>query len=120
MFGDHAPFEFNGNVPNDGLIDNLPQGACVEVPVWASRSGLEPVHVGALPAQVAILTNGNSACEELAVTGSLEGDPEKIFHAICFDPLTSAVLSLSETREMVNEMFTANKPYLPQFKKHKV
>jgi len=50
----------------------------------------------------------------------LEGNPEKIYHAVCFDPLTSAVLSLSEIKEMVNEMFAANKPYLPQFKKIRV
>ena len=50
------PYEFNGNVPNAGLVGNLPQNACFEVPVWASRKGLSPVHVGALPPQCAALT----------------------------------------------------------------
>ena len=49
------PFEFNGNVPNTDLITNLPQGACVEVPVWVSCKGFEAVHVGALPPQCAAL-----------------------------------------------------------------
>ena len=49
------PFEFYGNVPNTNLITNLPQNACVEVPVWASRKGFSPVHVGALPPQCAAL-----------------------------------------------------------------
>jgi alpha-galactosidase len=44
----------------------------------------------------------------------------KVFHAICYDPLTSAVLSLAEIRDMVNEMFEANKEWLPQFKHFKV
>jgi alpha-galactosidase len=52
----------------------------------------------------------------LAVEASLTGDPRKVFHAICFDPLTSAVLSLEEIKQMVDEMFTANRDYLPQFK----
>ena len=34
---------------NTGLIDNLPQDACVEVPVWASRNGFEAIRIGALP-----------------------------------------------------------------------
>ncbi|GGH73739.1 alpha-galactosidase [Pullulanibacillus pueri] len=109
-------FEFNGNVRNFGLIDNLPEGCCVEVPVLASKGGLSPIHVGPLPDQLALLVNTSARCEELAVEGALTGDPRKIFHAICFDPLTSAVLSLEEIKNMVDEMFAANREWLPQFK----
>ena len=49
IFGDHIPFKFNGNVINNGLIDNLPTKACVEVPVLASPHGLEAIKVGYLP-----------------------------------------------------------------------
>ncbi len=117
VFGDNTMYEFNGNVRNFGLIDNLPEGACVEVPVVASKSGLRAIHVGELPAPIAILNNISSRCEELAIEGSLTGDREKIYQAIIFDPLTSAVLSLREIRDMVDEMFAANEAYLPQFKK---
>lgn len=119
VFGDNTLFEFNGNVRNNGLIDNLPQGCCVEVPVLASKRGLSPMHVGNLPEQLAVLVNTSARCEELAVEGALEGDPRKVFHAICFDPLTSAVLSLNEIKDMVDEMFEANRNYLPQFKHFK-
>jgi len=114
--GNGTMFEFNGNVRNFGLIDNLPEGCCVEVPVLTSRRGLDPIHVGALPAQLAILNNITARCEELAVEAAVEGDPRKVFHAVCFDPLTSAVLSLGEIKKMVGEMLAANKDYLPQFK----
>lgn len=116
VFGDGAVAEFYGNVRNAGLIDNLPPESCVEVPVFASRSGLHPVPVGALPDHLAILNNISCRCEDLAVEGALTGDPRKIFHAVCFDPLTSAVLSLSEIQRMVDEMFEANRAWLPQFK----
>jgi alpha-galactosidase len=119
IFGDGQMFEFNGNVRNFGLIDNLPEGCCVEVPVLASRRGLEPIHVGALPEQLAIMNNISARCEELAVEASITGDPRKVFHAICFDPLTSSVLSLNEIKAMVDEMLQANKNWLPQFK-HKL
>lgn len=116
VFGDGGVFEFNGNVRNFGLIDNLPEGCCVEVPVIASRRGLDPLHVGPLPAQLALLNNISARCEEMAVEGALTGDPRKIFHAICYDPLTSAVLSLAEIKAMVDEMFKVNEKWLPQFK----
>ena len=115
-FGDHTPFEFNGNVRNFGLIDNLPQGACVEVPVLASKNGLEPIHVGAMPPQCALLSGTSAQIEEMVVEGSLAGDRETIYRAICYDPLTSAVLSLREIRDMVDEMFQRNEDWLPQFR----
>ena len=115
ILGDNTLFEFNGNVRNLGLIDNLPYGACVEVPVLAGKNGLSPIHVGALPPQCAILSGTSAQIEEMAVEGSLAGDREMIYRAICYDPLTSAVLSLREIRDMVEEMFLINADWLPQF-----
>ncbi|HOP79894.1 MAG TPA: alpha-glucosidase/alpha-galactosidase, partial [Armatimonadota bacterium] len=114
--GDGTLFEFNGNVRNFGLIDNLPEGCCVEVPVLASKRGLDAMHVGPLPPQLALLNSISAQCEELAVEGAITGDPTKIFHAIAYDPLTSAVLSLAEIKQMVREMFEQNRDWLPQFK----
>jgi alpha-galactosidase len=110
------PFQFNGNVPNRGYITNLPQDACVEVPVWASKRGLEPVRVGPLPPQCAALTNLSAQIEEMAVKGALTGDARLVYQAIAHDPLTAAVLSLAEIKDMVNAMFEQNRAYLPQFR----
>ena len=109
------PFRFNGNVPNTGLITNLPADACVEVPVYVDPEGFHSIHVGALPPQCAALTNMSVAVEEMAVEGCLTGNPEMIFHAVAYDPLTAAVLSLAEIRQMVNEMFASNLDHLPTF-----
>ncbi len=110
------PFEFNGNVPNTGLITNLPDAACVEVPVLANRRGFNSIHVGALPPQCAALNQVSVAVEEMAVEAALSGDPRLVFQAICYDPLTAAVLSLAEIKKMVAEMLRKNKEQLPQFK----
>jgi len=109
-------YQFNGNVPNTGLISNLPEGACVEVPVFVDRAGFHPVHVGALPPACAILTNVNSMIEEMAVEAALTGDPRLVFQAIAHDPLTASVLSLAEIKTMVSEMLQQNGDHLPQFK----
>ncbi len=119
VFGDNTLYRFNGNVRNFGLIDNLPEGCCVEVPVLAEKGGLSPIHVGALPDHLAIINNTSARCEELAVQGAIEGDPRKIFHAILMDPLTSAVLSMQEIKDMTDRMFEKNRDYLPQFKRFK-
>ena len=116
IFGDGAEFRFNGNVRNFGLIDGLPEGACVELPVVADKNGLTPRRVGALPMELLPLISLSSQIEEMAVRASFEGDPTLIYKAICYDPLTSAVLDLRETKAMVRELFEFSRPWLPQFK----
>jgi alpha-galactosidase len=110
-----VPYRFNGNVQNRGYVANLPDGACVEVPVYVDRSGFHPLQVGALPTSCALLTAYSSSIEEAAVQACIEGDARLVYQAIAHDPLTSAVLSLAEIRDMVGELFAANGGYLPQF-----
>jgi alpha-galactosidase len=109
-------FGFNGNVRNTSLISNLPQDACVEVPVYVDRNGFRAVHVGALPAQLVTLNHVSVMVEEMAVEAALTGNPRLVFQAVAYDPLTAAVLSLAEIRAMVDEMLAQNRDYLPQFK----
>lgn len=115
VFGDGEYFQFNGNIRNNGLIDNLPEGCCVEVPVLASKRGLDAIKVGNLPDHLAVINSLSAGGEELAVKGALSGDKRMIYHAVLMDPLTSAVLSPNEIENMVNEMFEANKSYLGYF-----
>jgi len=114
------PFGFNGNVPNTQLITNLPPGACVEVPVYVDKGGFHAIHVGDLPPQLVTLVHTSVMIEEMAIQAALTGDPRLALHAIIHDPLTAAVLSLAEIRQMVNAMFQQNQDYLPQFKHYSV
>jgi alpha-galactosidase len=114
------PFGFNGNVPNAQIITNLPPGACVEIPVYVDKGGFHAIHVGDLPPQLATLVHTSVMIEEMAIQAALTGDPRLVLHAILHDPLTAAVLTLAEIRQMVNDMFQQNRDYLPQFKHHSV
>jgi alpha-galactosidase len=107
--------KINGNVPNHGLIDNLVEGCCVEVPCLVDGNGIQPVKVGELPAQLAALNRTMINVQSLIVEASLTGDTEAIVHAVMLDPLTAAVCTLDQIREMVAEMFEAQKHWLPQF-----
>ncbi len=116
VIGDHAPFRFNGNVLNDGCITNLPKDACVEIPVYAGEDGLHKQYVGALPAHLAILVNTTASMENLVVEAAMEKDKRKVFHAVCMDPLTSAVCSLQEIRDMTDALFAKNADFLGDYR----
>ncbi len=109
------PFRLNGNVRNDGYITNLPQGCCVEVPVYVDSQGLHPVTIGDLPLPCAALNQSNVTVQQLVVEAALEGNPEYAMQAIAMDPLTSAVCTLKEVRDMTREMMEAEKQWLPEF-----
>jgi alpha-galactosidase len=115
----NKPTVIHGNVPNTGLITNLPEGCCVEVPCLVDGNGIRPCYVGDLPLQLAGLNRNMINVQGLAVQGSLTGDREAIVHAVMLDPLTAAVCTLPQIRAMVNEMFEAQAQWLPQFRKSK-
>jgi alpha-galactosidase len=117
VFGDNRMFEFNGNVRNFGIIDNLPYGCCVEVPVLASKRGLSPEKVGKLPPQLAALISQNAQLEEMVVEGALSGNRRMVQQALLFDPLTAAVCSMDETKRMFDAMWRENKDDLKWFGK---
>ncbi len=110
------PFKFNGNLPNTSLITNLPDQCVVEVPIVADRTGFKPLHAGALPPQLVALNHINTMVSELTVESALNGDPVAAYHACCYDPLAAAKLSLAEIQQMVDDLFKAQAPLLPQFK----
>jgi alpha-galactosidase len=111
----NRPIKINGNVPNRGLITNLPHGCCVEVPCLVDGSGIQPTYVGALPTQLAALNRTNINVQELIVEASLTGDIEAVHHAVLLDPLTAAVCSLPQIRAMTTELLHAQARWLPQF-----
>jgi alpha-galactosidase len=112
----NVPYRFNGNVLNTGLITNLPQGACVEVPCLVDNMGIHPCYVGDLPPQCASLNRSRIGGDELAVKGALAADKKMIEQAVALDPLTAAVCTLDQIHDMVTETFAALAEWLPQFK----
>jgi alpha-galactosidase len=109
------PFRHMGNVRNDGYITNLPNGCCVEVPTFADDTGLHPTFVGDLPPQCAALCMSNINSQILAADAALNSDTERVVQAVAMDPLTSAVCTLAEIRDMCTEMLEAERQWLPNF-----
>ena len=107
-----------GNVPNAGLIDNLPAGCCVEVPVLVDKSGLQPTKIGALPPQLAALMQTNINVQSLTVEAALTGKREHVYHAAFLDPHTAAELSLDQIVALVDELLDAHAAtgLMPEFR----
>jgi alpha-galactosidase len=104
-----------GSVRNTGLIPNLPATGVVEVAVLVDKQGFTPTYFGNLPEQVAALCRSNMSVYELCVQGILNRDRESVIHAMMLDPLSSAVCCPAEIRRMGEELFRAERPYIPDW-----
>jgi len=104
-----------GNVANRGLIDNLPQGCCVEVPCLVDKSGLQPTKIGMMPPQLAALQQTNINVQSLVVEAALTRKREHIYHAAMLDPHTAAELSLDQIWSLVDELIAAHGDMLPEY-----
>jgi len=105
----------NGNVPNNGLISNLPQGASVEVPCLVDKSGVQPIAVGELPPHLAALMQTNLNVQGLTVEAALTGKREHIYHAAMLDPHTAAELDLDQIWHLVDDLIEAHGDWLPKY-----
>ena len=104
-----------GNVPNHGLIDDLPAGCTVEVPCLVDGNGVQPTHIGALPPQLAALIRTNVNVQELTVEAALTGRRDHVYHAAMLDPHTAAELDLDQIHELVDALLDAHGDWVPQF-----
>jgi alpha-galactosidase len=112
------PALVHGSVLNDRLIDNLPEGCCVEVPCLIDRNGIQPVKVGHLPTQLAALNRTNINVQELTVLAALTDVKQYVYHAAMMDPHTAAELSLDEIWSLVDDLFDAHGDIIPLFRGH--
>ena len=104
-----------GNLRNNGLIDNLPAAAAVEVPCHVNRNGIQPLRVGLVPAQLAAIMRSQINVQELTVLAALTGKRDHIYHAAMLDPHTAAELSLDEIRALCDALIAAHGTYLPAY-----
>ena len=104
----NTPYKIGGNVLNTGLIDNLPQDACVEVPCLVDGNGIHPTHVGRLPVQCAAMNITNINPQLLTLEAAVTGKREHIYQAAMLEPHTAAELSIDDIISMCDELIEAH------------
>ena len=109
------PYKIGGNVLNNGLIENLPDEACVEVPCLVDGSGITPCKVGKLPLQLAAMNSSNIYAQLLTIEAAATLKKQYIYNAAMMDPLTGAELNIKDIYAMVDELLEAHKDWLPQY-----
>ncbi|KPK10194.1 MAG: alpha-galactosidase [Anaerolineae bacterium SG8_19] len=103
------------NVPNNGLISNLPPDCIVEVPCLVDKNGLQPTYIGSLPPHIAALIQTNVNVQRLTVEAVLTRKRDHIYHAAMLDPHTAAELDLDQIWSLVDELIAAHGDWLPQY-----
>lgn len=102
------------NVRNGGLIDGLPEDACVEVPTLVDKNGVQPTRIGALPPQCLALNRTFLNVVELTVRAALEERRDLVYQAALLDPNTAATLSTERIVAMVDELIEAHGELIPE------
>ncbi|MEU9957674.1 alpha-glucosidase/alpha-galactosidase [Streptomyces sp. NPDC050982] len=107
-----TPRTIYGNVPNRGLIDNLPADSVVEVPCLVDALGVQPTRVGSLPPQCAALNSAYVSVTDLVVRAATDGDPRHIRHAAMADPATAAALPVERIWDLCDDLVRAHRELL--------
>lgn len=105
-----------GNVPNRGLISNLPEDAVVEVPCHVDRNGIQPTRIGRIPDHLASIMQLSINVQRQTVAAAVTGKREHIYHAAMLDPHTAAELSLDEIWSLVDRLIEAHGNWLPAYR----
>ncbi|GAA0451443.1 hypothetical protein GCM10010361_14410 [Streptomyces olivaceiscleroticus] len=103
-----TPRTVYGNLPNHGLIGNLPHTGVVEVPCLVDASGVQPTRIGSLPPQLAALNRTYLGMNDLVVRAAVEEDPRHIRHAAMTDPATAAILPVEQIWQLCDDMVRAH------------
>ena len=111
----NVPYKIGGNVLNTGLITNLPQEACVEVPCLVDASGVQPCYVGKLPEHLAALNRTNINVQLLTIEAAMTLKKENIYYAAMLDPHTSAELSIDDIVSLCDDLIEAHGDWLPKY-----
>ncbi|MFN8193985.1 MAG: alpha-galactosidase [Nocardioidaceae bacterium] len=105
----------HANVPNAGLIPNLPAGLGVEVPTVIDAAGAHPRAVDPLPPVCAALNRGFLGVVDLVTQAALTERPELVRQAVMVDPHAAATLTLPQIDELVDAMVEAHGDLMPEW-----
>lgn len=110
------PIKIGGNVLNTGLIENLPNDACVEVPCLVDGQGIHPCHIGRLPVQLAAMNMTNINAQLMTIEAAITKKRENIYQAAMLDPHTAAELSIDDIVKMCDDLIDRHADYMKEYR----
>jgi alpha-galactosidase len=112
MAGGGNHYHLAVNLPNQGYITNLPEGAIVEVPGHVAGSGVHGIGVGSLPQGIVELFRREITTAQLGVDAAVLGDRNLALQALLLDPV---IRDMDVAEQVLDDYLTSYKEYLPQF-----
>jgi alpha-galactosidase len=100
------------NLPNQGQIPNLPEGAIVETPGYVFGGGIQAVTVGPLPGPIAELCRREITVGQLSVDAAVHGDRQVALQSLLLDPV---VRDMDTAKLILEDYLTTYRDFLPQF-----
>jgi alpha-galactosidase len=100
------------NIPNYGIVTNVPEGAILEVPAIVNNNVVRGVFIGDIPSGIATLLTQRIYQQNLIMESAINGDRNLALQALLLDPLVSS----TEVAELIlDELLEAQSEYLPRF-----
>jgi alpha-galactosidase len=101
--------EFSVNIPNEGIIPNLPDDLIVECPAIVTGSGINGIKLGDYPKGLAALLRNQASVQDLVVEAALTGSKENVLKALLADPVVN---SASQAKKILEEFLIKQSDYL--------
>ncbi len=103
------------NIPNNGLIPNLPRDSIVEVPGYFDNGKIRGVPVGSLPSEIGEIVRTHAENQRPIVEAALKGDRDLLLKVMLSDPMCQFIEDPDAIEDMMNLMLYYQRRWLPNF-----
>ncbi|MFX0179542.1 MAG: hypothetical protein ACFE78_05080 [Candidatus Hodarchaeota archaeon] len=110
---DSNSYEIAVNIPNDGIIENLPQDLVIECSGIVNKDGVHGVKLGNIPKNIAAILRIEASIQDLCVEAILQESKQLAIDCLAVD-VNCGSFKMAEA--IFNEMMKVQKKYLPNFK----
>jgi alpha-galactosidase len=110
---DTNSYETAVNIPNENIVDNLPNDLILECSATVNRNGIRGIRVGSLPKNIAALLRIEASVQDLCVEAVLKKSKDIAIASLAIDP---NVGNFDVAEKIFNDMIELQKDYLPNFK----
>ena len=110
---DKNSYETAVNIPNDGLVENLPEDLILECSATVDKDGVHGLKYGNIPKNIAALLRIEASVQDVCIDAILNKSKEQAITCLAVDP---NVGSFIKAESMFDEMRELQKEYLSYFK----
>ena len=110
---DSNSYEIAVNIPNDGIIENLPQDLVIECSGTVNKEGIQGIKLGNIPKSIAAILRIEASIQDLCVEAILKESKQLAIDCLAMD-VNCGSFDMAEA--IFNEMFELQRDYLPNFK----